>query len=345
METQNTQSDAETNSVSIPAQKRYRRAARYSENNNGLAMVVVESGQVVFEHYASGVNPGQGNPLASGTKSFSAAIALLGIQDGLLTLDEPVANTISEWNDDEEKSQISIRQLLTLTSGIRGGEMGQVPSYSEAIAKPVIASSVPRFRYGPSPFQIFGEVMVRKLAARGITETLLDYLDSRLLQAIGLQSDSWRQQKRYPDLPLSAQNSRQPNLPSGAIISAREWAKYGVLILNQGQWQGQQLLDATLLQQCFQGTEANPAYGLTFWLNKDGLDPFGNPMKRIPIASESMVMALGSGDQDMFMIPEQNLVVVRQGRLNVETLPETEPEEPGGFDRETFLNLVLTGAK
>lgn len=309
-------------------QNRYRQAAQYSEENDGLAMVVVKSGQVVFESY-NGVRPERGIPLASGTKSFSCAIALLGVQDGLLTLDEPVANTILAWKRHPQKSKITIRQLLNLTSGIGGGDRGDVPSYAEAIREPLTAEPGTRFQYGPVPFQIFGEVMRRKLAARGMAETPLTYLDSRILQPIGLKYDRWTHQ------------DGQPNLPSGAVISAREWAKYGVLLLNRGQWQGQQLLDSEQLNQCFQGTMENPAYGMTFWLNKNGEMPSGCPAKQIRTVSDSMVMAIGVGNQVMFVLPEQNLVVVRQGRLNQQPMCDTETE---GFSREKFLNLVLTGA-
>lgn len=305
-------------------QERYRQAARYSEANGGRAMVVMKSGQVVFEDYADGVNPEQGRFLASGTKSFSCAIALLGVQDNLLTLDEPVANTIIAWKRHPQKSKITIRQLLNLTSGITGGNIGDVPSYESAIRKPLSAFPGTRFQYGPVPFQIFGEVMRRKLAARGMAESPLNYLDSRILQPIGLKYDSWTNQ------------NGQPNLPSGAVINAREWAKYGVLILNRGRWQGRQLLDSRLLNQCFQGTTANPAYGMTFWLNKDGFTPSGAPMQQIHATSDSMVMAIGSGGQVMFVLPEQNLVVVRQGIGN---------QQPGKrFNRERFLKLLLTGA-
>jgi CubicO group peptidase (beta-lactamase class C family) len=311
------------------AQNRYRRAAQYSEANNGRAMVVVRSGQVVFESYPPGANPEQGRFLASGTKSFSCAIALLGVQDGLLALDEPVANTIPGWRLHPQKSQITIRQLLNLTSGIQPGENRSIPTYAEAIRAPLTARPGDRFQYGPVPFQIFGEVMRRKLEARGMAGSPLEYLDSRVLQPIGLRVDRWRHQ------------NGQPNLPSGAVISAREWAKYGVLLLNRGQWQGQQLLDSRLLDQCFQGSSRNPAYGLTFWLNRPGLSHNGLPTEPIRTASDSMVMAIGAGNQVMFVLPEQNLVVVRLGRLNDETSPETET---GGFDREEFLNLILAGA-
>jgi CubicO group peptidase (beta-lactamase class C family) len=205
------------------AQNRYRRAAQYSEANNGRAMVVMRSGQVVFESYYPGVNPERGRFLASGTKSFSCAIALLGMQDGLLNLDEPVANTIVGWRLHPQKSQITIRQLLNLTSGITGGESQIIPTYADAIRAPLTAAPGERFQYGPIPFQIFGEVMRRKLEARGIAKTPLEYLNLRLLQPIGLKYDRWTRGQ-----------DGQPRLPSGAMISAREWAKYGVLILNRG---------------------------------------------------------------------------------------------------------------
>lgn len=311
------------------AQSRYRQAAQYSEKNHGRAMVVIRSGQVVFESYYPGVNPERGRFLASGTKSFSCAIALLGVQDGLLALDEPVANTITGWKLHPQKSKITIRQLLNLTSGIQPGEGGDIPTYADAIRAPLTAAPEERFQYGPIPFQIFGEVMRRKLEARGMAGSPLTYLESRILQPIGLKYDRWTKGQ-----------DGQPRLPSGAVISAREWAKYGVLLLNQGKWQGRQLLDSSLLNQCFQGSPTNPAYGLTFWLNKSGLTHDGLPMNPIRAASDSMVMAIGAGNQVMFMLPEQNLVVVRLGRLDDETSPENE----GGFDRERFLNLILTGA-
>jgi CubicO group peptidase (beta-lactamase class C family) len=308
-------------------QNRYRLAAQYSEAHGGLTMVVVDnSGKVVFESY-NGVRPERGIPLASGTKSFSCAIALLGIQDGLLTLDEPVANTITEWKGNPRKSRITIRQLLNLTSGIPGGEIANVPSYREAIDTRLTALPGNRFQYGPIPFQIFGEVMRRKLAARGMPGTPLTYLDSRLLQPMGLKYDRW------------FSPNGEPNLASGAVMSATEWAKFGVLLLNRGQWQGQQLLNSGQINQCFQGTTANPAYGLTFWLNKQGFTHSGQPMQPIRAASNAMAMARGAGEQLMIVLPEQNLVVVRQGRFN-----QQMGLNAGGFNLEKFLNLLLTGA-
>lgn len=306
---------------------RYRLAAQYSRNNGGLSMVVYKSGQLVFESYTLGVRPSQGNQLASGTKSFACAIAVLGAQEGLLTLDEPVANTIPEWRNNPQKSTITIRQLLNMTSGLARGTIGSTPTYAAAINAPITAPIGQSFHYGPNHPQAFAEVMRRKLVARGIAQNPLQYLNARIFSRIGLRYERWR---NSPD--------GRPNFASGAVINAREWGKFGVLILNRGRWQGQQLLNPNLLNQCFQGSSVNPAYGLTFWLNRNGFLPSGNPFLPVPAAANAR-MAIGSGNQLLVVLPAQNLVVVRQGRLGQATPGELE----GSFDRVNFLNLVLTG--
>ena len=49
-------------------------------------------------------------------------------------------------------------------------------------------------------------------------------------------------------------------------VTARDWATYGEFIRREGNWNNQQILDPALLRDCFKGSKANPAYGLTWWL-------------------------------------------------------------------------------
>jgi CubicO group peptidase (beta-lactamase class C family) len=67
--------------------------------------------------------------LASGTKSFAGVLAAAAQEDKILKLDERVSETITEWKSDKEKSKITIRQLLTLTSGLDTGQNGRPPNY------------------------------------------------------------------------------------------------------------------------------------------------------------------------------------------------------------------------
>jgi CubicO group peptidase (beta-lactamase class C family) len=284
----------------------YQQAANYSRAHRGLSMVVMQDGHVVFENYADGHSANEAHNLYSGTKSFSCAIAVAAIQDKLLRFDEPVSRTITEWQTDAQKSAITIRQLLTLTSGIDAGKTGSTSTYAEAIAARMLHAPGTTFQYGPVPFQIFGEVMRRKLLASG--EGPREYLTRRVLEPIGSHIDLWRS--------IEDGNIK---MSTGAFLTARDWAKYGQLILDNGQWAGKQILDKEFLSECFHGTAVNPGYGVTFWLpgnggtNSEGhsADRAAEKLKAIG-APDVIVKAAGVGGQKLYIIPSRNLVVVRQ---------------------------------
>ncbi len=308
----------------------YQQAAAYSRAHRGLSMVVMKNGRVVFEDYAAGHSADEAHNLYSGTKSFSCAIAVAATQDKLLSFDEPVSQTIVEWRSDSRKSKITIRQLLTLTSGIDAGKpklAGSIPTYAESLGARMLHPPGTAFQYGPVPFQIFGELTRRKLAATG--ENPRDYLARRVLSPIGLRIHSWR---------TAADGN--PKMSAGAFLTAREWAKYGQLILDNGQWAGKSVLDKNLLSECFQGTAANPGYGISFWLPvSGGTDSEGGnagqgaaKLKEIH-APALIIKAAGVGGQKLYVIPSQDLVVVRQAsRL---------PLWGRGFEDAAFLAPIV----
>ena len=271
-----------------------RDSAEYAAEKNGYTFLVMEKGHVVFERYDQGWIPETAHRLASGTKSFSGAMIAVAVQDGLLSLDEPVSETIGEWKTDEKLAAVTIRQLLSLTSGIPGGSVGKVPSYSEVIEAKVSFPAGKKYSYGPVPYQIFGELMRRKLEAREDLEFAdpLAYLDAQIFQPIGMSYADWRRDE-----------NGMPHLPSGAFLTAREWAKFGQLLLRKGKWEGESLLDSATLDECLKGTEANPKYGVTFWL----IESDGEPRL------EGAYMAAGAGKQRLYVLPTVDLVVVRQG--------------------------------
>jgi CubicO group peptidase (beta-lactamase class C family) len=284
-------------------------AANYSEAQDGVSILVLHKGQVVFERYPDGHSADEAHWLASGTKSFCGVMAAAAVQDGLLTLDERVCETIAEWKDDPLKAQVTIRQLLSLTSGIRPGSVGRPPTYAEAVESAVIDPPGTMFRYGPASFQIFGEVMRRKLAATN--EDPLAYLKRRVFDPIGLQFDAWRKGK-----------DGNAQWPSGAKLTAREWSKFGHLLLHKGEWNGKKLVDKDTLDACFKGNPANPMYGLSFWLpseaKKQGAkvaSPRRNRTNDISFApgAPEIVMAAGALGQRLYVVPSMELVIIRQG--------------------------------
>ncbi len=253
------------------------KAAAYSDSANGHAVVVMYQGKILFEHYANGWSAEKAHRLASGTKSFSGAMLAAAVKDGLIKLDEPVSQTITEWKSDGKLAKITIKDLLSLTSGIHPGLVGKVPTYKEAIVvKTPKTEPGEKFAYGPVPYQVFGEVMRRKLDG----EDPLNYLKKRILDPIGMKIGDWRQGDDGNAL-----------LPSGAFLQATEWIKFGELLRTDGG----KTLDTKTGRECITGSKANPRYGITFWLLDEGF------------------MAAGAGKQKLYVLPEKEMVIVRFG--------------------------------
>ena len=293
-------------------------AAKYSESKRGVSMLVMQNGRTVFEHYANGGSAGRRWPIFSGTKSFWGIAALAGVRDGLFKLDEPVPHTITEWKSDPLRSQITIRQLLSQTDGIEGASRLHRPSIRDrnaiAVRLPLVAEPGSAFTYGPSHLQIFSEVLRRKLKG-GATAA---YVESRVLNRLGLRHLNYKKDPRG-----------NPLLATGFELTAREWARLGELVLGRGNYHGRQIVPADLLREAFSGSQANPSYGLTFWLNRHSPSGREADMERMldlpwqsaqwadvcicKDAPADMVVALGSGYQRLFIIPSLSATIVRQG--------------------------------
>lgn len=292
-------------------------AAAYSRERSGDALLVVIDGQIAFEEYQNGYQATQFHAIASGSKSFTCALAVLAQMDGLLTLDEPASATLTEWQDDPVRARITLRQILSQTEGLLGGELtlrARTVTDRAAAAIGMEAFSAPgeRFHYGPSHFYLFNEVLRRKLN-NGDT---VEYLRERVLDPIGVAN-----------FQITRDAAGNPNWAAGVATTARSWARYGLLILNEGRWNGETLLDADMLRECFVGTFANPYYGLSWWLFYDNMPDIRLEMMAIAspepgLIPEGMVLgetapaavvAAGAGKQRMIIMPRYNMVVVRLG--------------------------------
>ena len=306
------------------------RATKYSDSKRGISMLVIQNDHTVFEQYANGGIPNGRWPIFSGTKSFWGIAALAAVRDGVVKLDEHVADTITEWKNDARKSQITVRQLLSQTDGLEPAPHLHRQSNGDrnamAIRLAVVASPGLRFTYGPSHLQVFVELLRRKLNGQSATS----YLEQNVLGPLGLTSMEYQRDGHGNPLPAS-----------GFELTAQEWARFGKLLLGHGNYQGRQVVPAGLLAQAFTGSKANPSYGLTFWLNRSGHEidierELDLPWDRARWAGISisraaptdMVVALGSGYQRLFVIPSLNAIIVRQGR-------------DAKFSDSHFLRLVL----
>ncbi len=110
-----------------------RAAADYSRQSKGHAVLIMVDGATVYENYHNGWSVEATHRLASGTKSFAGVVAAVAVGEELFEFDDPVSETITQWKDDPRLSRVTIRQLLSLTSGIDPGDNSVVLPYRQAI--------------------------------------------------------------------------------------------------------------------------------------------------------------------------------------------------------------------
>jgi CubicO group peptidase (beta-lactamase class C family) len=147
-------------------------------------------------------------------------------------------------------------------------------------------------------------------------EDPLAYLERRVFEPIGMTYADWQRDR-----------AGHPFLAKGASLRAEEWAKFGHLVLARGEWEGEQVLDPDLLDECFVPGPDFPGYGMTWWMNV----PIGDwasriPNEQVPIdpldaatpaalitpaAPADLVAAAGHKDNRLYISRSANLVVVR----------------------------------
>lgn len=306
-------------------------AQAYSTAQYGVSVLIQQDGKVVCEGYANGGGGDAAWPIHSGTKSFTGLILAAAVRDGLLTLDEPVSKTLPEWAADPTRATVTLRQLLQLTSGL-GGRAFPAPDFDEAVVQPFSASTG-TFQYAAAPFQAFGAVMERKLQAAGRDPDPLTYLKVRIADPIGMSWAGWR---RTP--------GGDAMLDQGAILTAREWAKYGEFIRGGGQLNGKPIVDPATFAQLFQGSTANPAYGVSWWLPKANDTP-DVVTARLDLRGHEadlpadLVIAAGAGDQRLFVAPSCRLTVVRQAKLDAQRIQAARAR--GGDIRDGWSDFAF----
>ena len=306
-----------------------RKAAEYSAEHRGSSFLVIQNGKTLREEYPGKATSDSRQRIYSGTKAFWNLAALAAAEDGILDLDEPVAQTIVSWRTDRRKAQITIRQLLDFSCGLAPGFGLQVNEYPNrdrsALRLPAVAEPGKAFIYGPSALQVFDQVLKEKLGRKTPTE----YLERRVLRRMKLGP------QRYLD-----DGAGNPLLAAGFVLSARQWARMGQLVLEEGK----PVVRREVLAQAWRGSAPNRAFSLGWWNNRAA--PGGREFDFEAMLSRKwqeqdwheaclcrdappdLVACIGSGYQRLYVIPSLDLVVVRHGR-------------GGPFSDARFLRLLL----
>ena len=313
-------------------------AIAYSTSESGVSVYVLKDGKVVCEGYAGEGGPDKAHEIWSGTKSFTGLMAAAAAKEGMLTLDEKVSDTITEWKTDPQKSIVTIRQLLSLSSGISNLNQpgGRAPGYAEAVKTPFTAAPGEKFQYGPQSFQVFGELIQRKLKARGTPMSSRDYLKARILDPIGMVWADWR-----------STPEGDPILSQASIFTAYEWAKFGEFVRKGGvSPSGERLVDADTFRQLFNGSAANPAYGVSWWLPRptpapDVLTASIDLTRHSAELPADMVVAGGAGNQRMYIVPSCGLTAVRQASFDPTAALQAGPQRARTWSDFTFVRSLL----
>jgi CubicO group peptidase (beta-lactamase class C family) len=319
-------------------------AAAYSRSCEGQVLLVLKDGKEIFQDCAVGWKPDRPHPLASGTKSFTGVAAMIAVQQGLISLDEKVGDTLTEWKQDPRKSRITVRELLSLCSGLepdsredrdriraiagpgnaaerlRAMTSGRDDFFGQGVAAPAEHEPGVTFAYGSNHYFAFGAFFERRLKQRGVKpDTLWEWYERNLFEPIGMKVAN-----------IGRDRMKQPQIAGGASLSAREWARFGEFVRFGGaitapDGSSKQVLRTELLDQCFRPSAANPRYGLTWWLGPVGTQG-GSP---------ATVVAAGLGNQRLYVVPSAGLVVVRFAPLN---------SERGTFNDQVMLDKLLSAA-
>lgn len=276
------------------------------------AVLVLYQGQLIAERYAHNIS--KDTPLQGWSMTKSVINALVGIlvKQGKLSISQ--AAPIEEWSKpNDPRSKITLDHLLRMSSGLEFDESAgaAVTDLSEmlflshdaaafAIAKPLIHQPDSHWQYASGTSNIISRI-VRK-ASGGSTADVVRLLNQQLFIPLGINKALIE-----PDTSGNLIGS------SYMYATARDWARFGQLYLQEGIWQGKRLLPQGWVKYSSTPTSAAPKgqFAAHFWSN-GGIDstPQNRPFPSIP---GDLYYAAGYKGQRVIIIPSQELVIVRLG--------------------------------
>ena len=299
------------------------------DGHNIQSLLVVKNGKLVLEVYYPGVDMtvtdnlyfikkdfDRDTPhcLASASKSITSVLFGIAMDQGYVAdLDEKMFANFTDYPElsDADKDEITLRQMLTMTTGLAWNEtypfndrrnnlnaMFFNPNPVQfALEKPLVAKPGEAFIYNSGVTNVLGELINRKTGT-----SLVEFAGENLFAPLGITSYKW----------LSFPNAPQMALASSALyMKPRDMAKIGQLYLQEGIWDGKQVVSAQWVQ--ISTTESvvepinyspafhNTGYGYLWWRGK-----FANE-------GTETIYAAGYGGQYIFIMPEIDTVIVLTG--------------------------------
>jgi CubicO group peptidase (beta-lactamase class C family) len=294
------------------------------------AVVILHGGLIVAERYAPGYGPDTRLISWSMAKSITATLLGFMVADGLLVLDDPAP--VPEWaSPGDPRGKITLRQLLHMASGIDHTEAAEdgkaiyeadtprmlfldgrenVARYAES--RTLEANPGEKYEYSTATSTILADIMTRALTSSRDPQirrdAMLDYARGRLFEPLGMAS-------AVPEF------DRNGTMLGGSMIhaTARDWAKFGEFLRNNGSVRAAQLLPVSWIRFMKTPSDVDSSYGGHIWLNRKrnmGRNQVLFPGK----APADVFAALGHLGQFVVVSPQNKLVIVRLGKTQDDQL-------------------------
>jgi len=291
----------------------------YLESSNSKGFMVLKDGKIVLEKYFGNFTQDSSWYWASAGKSLTAFLIGQAQQQGLLNIEDRASKYLGEgWTSctPEQEEKILIRHMLTMTTGIDDDVPDQFCDEPQCLKYK--AEPGTRWAYHTGVYGLLVDV-IEAVTGKNINQ----FINQFTANPIGMKG-IWA------------------STGSGELYftNARSMARFGLLTLNYGVWDGNDLLNDPnyFYQMISTSQELNKSYGYLWWLN--GKSSFKLPGFQIdfpgsiiPNAPDDMQMALGKNGQIICVIPSQNIVIIRMG------LP---PDGSGALVTPAYLREIWT---
>lgn len=267
----------------------------YLELKHSKSFMILQNGKVVMEYYFNGHTSTTPWYWASAEKTLTSTVTGIAEQEGFLNINNKVSQYLATgWTSAPlaKENLITCKHLLTMTSGL-DDSLGDDVSPANLQYK---ADAGTRWAY----HNVY--VKLQDVVAAATGQSWSQYFNVKLRDKIGM-SGSWVQSG-----DLSVYWS-----------TTRSMARFGLLALNNGNWNGNQIINQNYFQSAVTTSQnINLAYGYLWWLN--GKTSYHLPQtqlqfngKLIPSAPDEMYCALGKNDQKIYVVPSKKIVIIRMG--------------------------------
>lgn len=280
----------------------------YLDGTNSKAFIVLKDGKIVLEKYFGTFTKDSLWVWNSAGKTLTAFAVGIAHHQGSLNISDKTSDYLGTgWTSltPAQEEKITIRHQLTMTSGLNDANFDCLTPNCLTY----LADAGNRWAYHNSPYTLLDGVIEN---ATG--QTLNAFVTQRIKAPTGMTG-----------------NYYQIGNNNVFISNARSMARFGLLLLAEGKWEGNPVLaDAIYFQEMINSSQTiNPAYGYLTWLNGKSsyMIPQSQihfPGKALPNAPDDMYAALGKNGQIINVVPSQKLVFIRMGKNDGNSLVSTQ---------------------